>query len=111
MIITSNKNIQGAYRTYLNSIYEDLFDAYEHPSIYKAQAWEYCINLCREYGGFPSTLKIIGFNCMTFSAGFIGYIDGLKHFFWITKSYDRALPLEKMNPETGEVTPIYSSAC
>lgn len=78
-----------------------LDEAYGRYSSAKARAWDYCIDLMKEYDG--NGIVILGHNCMTFSVGFIGYIDGLKHFFYITRDHDRALPLEKIDKTTGEV--------
>lgn len=91
------------YMAKRNTMPADIYEAYEKPSIYKVRAWEYCKSLMNEYKGYG--LVITGKNCMAFSAGFIGYVDGLKCYFHITKSYDRYMPLEVEDPETGEVTP------
>ena len=65
-----------------------LDDVYGSYSSAKAQAYRYCVDLMRDYDGHG--LLIMGHNCMTFSVGFIGYINGLKHFFYITRDHDRA---------------------
>lgn len=79
-----------------------LDDVYKSYSSAKYRAYLYCVDLMHEYGG--RDLIVFKGNCMTFSVGFIGYINGLKHFFYITRDHDRALPLEKMDKITGEVT-------
>jgi len=107
MLITSNKQIRGAYATYCGDSWRketDIYGAYDRPSSRKIQAWEYCKELMRKYDG--RGIFILGHNCMAFSVGFVGYIDGLKYFFYITKDYDRAMPLEKVDENTGEVLAI-----
>ena len=104
MIFTTNKTIKGAYESYKRSYDYSLDEVYGSYSNAKARAWNYCTDLMREYDG--AGIKVIGHNCMTFSVGFIGYVDGLKHFFYITRDYDRAMPLEKLDKETGEVLAI-----
>jgi len=102
MLFTSNKQIRGAYYSYNHGINaRSLDEVYQSYSCAKENAWSYCKNLMKEYDG--SGLAILGHNCMTFSVGFIGYINGLKHFFYITRDYDKAMPLEKMDEKTGEV--------
>ena len=92
-----NATITG-HRRYGRTL-DDVYNSYSNA---KQRAFNYCINLMKEYDG--DGLIILAHNYMTFSVGFIGYINGLKHFFYITKDYDRALPLEKMDKITGEVT-------
>lgn len=101
MKIQNTKLLRGAYETWKRSNETSLDMAYGHYSSAKQRAWYYCENLMKEHDGYA--IRILGHNCMTFSVGFIGYINGLKHFFYITRYYDRALPLEKMDAETGEV--------
>lgn len=111
MKIQNTKQLRGQYELYDNirnarftGYYRygrSLDDVYDSYSSAKQRAWNYCESLMNEYDG--NGMIILGHNCMTFSVGFIGYINGLKHFFYITRDYDRALPLEKMDPETGEV--------
>lgn len=101
----SNTNfMRSNYRHYLSNGHNmptDIYEAYEKPSVYKVQAWNYCKDLCKQYDGHCPA--ITGKNCMAFSVGFIGYVDGIKCYFHITKDYDRYLPLEIMDKETGEV--------
>ena len=102
----NTKFMRTNYQYYMNPwrpLPTDIYEAYERPSVYKVRAWEYCKQLMNEYNGYG--LAVTGHNCMAFSAGFIGYVDGLKCYFHITKSYDRYIPLEVMDKETGEVTP------
>lgn len=87
MTYTNNKTMRNAYERYESSRDYDLFSCYERPSHAKMQAWEYCKSLCEKHDGYG--LKIIGFNTMSFSAGFVGEIDGEIAFFYITKDYDR----------------------
>ena len=107
MEIRNTKQLRNAYAAWANpSYYKEysLDEAYGNYSAAKQRAWNYCENLMKEYDG--RGLMILGHNCMTFSVGFVGYIDGLKHFFYITRDHDRALPLEKIDKTTGEVISI-----
>lgn len=102
MRIQNTKQLRSAYRCYENLTNEtDIYEAYRNPSVFKVRAWEYCKQLAIDHDG--TAPEILGHNCMAFSVGFVGYIDGLKHFFCITKDHDRALPLETTDKETGEV--------
>lgn len=112
MLFTSNKQIRGAYSQYKSIIAgvnrwngeRSLDEAYGRYSCAKQRAWYYCEDLMASHDG--SDMRILGHNCMTFSVGFIGYVNGLKHFFYITRDYDRAMPLEKVDENTGEVLAI-----
>jgi len=107
MIRSNAKMMRYAYKHYCNAdrwTYADIWDAYEKPSIYKVRAWERCKGLAVELDG--TTPLILGKNTMQFSVGFIGYVNGLKAFIYITKDYNRYMPLEKMDAETGEITDI-----
>jgi hypothetical protein len=69
--------------------YETLWDAYEKPSFAKAKAWKYCVDLCREMGGFD--MVISARNCMVFSVVFT-FVDnetGVVCYAYITRDYDR----------------------
>ena len=111
MEIRNTKQLRSTYEQY-NRIMNgestcyrpaaDIHQAYGRPSDKKTRAWERCVDMMKSYDGHG--IVILGHNCMTFSVGFIGYINGLKHFFYITRDHDRALPLEKMDAITGEVT-------
>ena len=90
---------------YMNHTGRTLDDVYNNYSSAKKRAYWYCEDLMKDHDG--SGLLIIHHCCMTFSVGFIGYINGLKHFFYITRDYDRALPLEKIDKKTGEVLPVF----
>lgn len=93
MLKCNNKQIKEAYKQYLKSNYYELYQCYNNYSYFKEKAIEYCKELQYKYNGF--NLKIIGFNSMTFSVGFIGEIPDEKTgeikeaFFYITKNYDR----------------------
>ena len=89
------QNIKDAYHRYLMSTDYDLQDVYTTCSLRKAYAYNYCIELMNKYDGH--TLKIIGYNTTTFSAGFIGVVDGKDAFVYITKSYDRFIYLDELN--------------
>lgn len=84
--------MQKAYLYYKNSKLEVLGSCYRNCSIRKERAFMYCTDLCTKYSG--QDLRIIRYTCMTFSAGFIGYVNGKKAFVYITKSYDRFMYID-----------------
>jgi len=74
---------------YKKSNFIHLWDCYDRYSHAKERAFDYCRQLMFKYEGFD--LRIIGFNCMQFSAGF-QFVDketGALKFMYITKAYDR----------------------
>lgn len=87
----TSKQIKNAYKQFLKSCNYSLYDCYGNFSRAKENAFKYCLNLVNKYNGIH--YKIIGFNSMQFSFGFVGEIDGQKAFFYITKDYDRFIPL------------------
>lgn len=92
------------YRRYQRTANEKLSDVYGRYSSEKEKAYNYCKELQYKYNG--ERFRILSSNTCIFTVGFTGYIDGIKHFFYITPTYDRAMPLETVNPLTGEVTEI-----
>lgn len=69
--------------------YGDIFAAYGKPSAAKVAAWEHCKDLCASFGGYA--LRIVGKNCMKFSAVF-QYIEqstGALCYCYITRDYVR----------------------
>lgn len=84
----NTKEAQNHIEAHSYSRIHSLYQAYEKPSRAKENAIEYCRKLCDRFSGYD--FRIIGHNCMTFSVGFWGVIDGHKAFFYITKDYDRA---------------------
>ena len=101
MQITSSKLMKDKYSDYVAGRVDGdyLWQVYERWSQKKERAYERCCRLVDEYDG--GGMKIMSHNCDVFSVGFIGYIDGLKHFIYITRDHVRAMPLEKMDKETG----------
>lgn len=79
--------MSGAYSRYMDSDLHSLQSCYAHCSEAKRLAWSRCLWLMDEYNGYD--LRIVGFNSQSFSAGFVGYIDGKRAFFYVTKDYDR----------------------
>ena len=105
MIITNNKQIKGAFYSYVHGVpARSLDEVYCNYSNAKRRAWIYCEDLMKEYEG--SDMRILSYNSQAFTIGFIGYVNGLKHFFYITKDYNRAMPLEKLDKITGEVLSV-----
>lgn len=92
MKLTNTKQIHDAYKRYRNSSATTLYDVYGSYSSAKARAYDYCKELMYKYNG--ERFRIIGANCMTFSAGF-EFIDndGVACFCWITKDYDRYMKI------------------
>ena len=81
------KKLEADFNRYQNSELYTLQNAYNSASANKYRAWNYCKQLLKQNNGY--NLKVIGFNCHMFSAGF-EYIDGngKKHFVKITKAHD-----------------------
>lgn len=83
-----NSTMLSAYSRYKRSDEYSVYDAYKNCSYAKERAWYYCQELCEKYNGYG--LKIIGHNCMQFSAGFeYKDADDNVHFVYITRDYDR----------------------
>lgn len=95
MTHTNSTAIRNAYSAYLRSDMTDIYHAYAKPSTAKFNAWLYCHNLMMEADG--RCLRVIGYNTCTFSAGFIGTVDGKMAFVWITKTYERYAYLDELN--------------
>ena len=100
MTYTNNKNIKNKFVDYSKSTNYTLRDIYTNFSIYKENAYNYCVELMQKLNGYG--LKIIGFNSMTFSVGFIGEIPDSKTgeikkaFCYITRDYDRYIFIENL---------------
>lgn len=104
MTHATTKNIKSAFYCYEKSTNYTLSDCYANNSYAKERAFNYCISQMIAHNG--SGLKIIGYNCMTFSVGFMGEINGKSAFFYITRDYDRYIYLDelfKVDPITGEI--------
>lgn len=91
---TKTQQIKAAYKQYLNSTMYSLEDLYTTYSVFKARAFNYCVDLCNQYNGH--TLKILGGNCMAFSVGFICEIEDKPAFAYITKDYNRYIFLDEI---------------
>ena len=94
MTHTKSKVIKTAYDQWTCSHFSFLSEVYANYSVAKANAMEYCKRVMREYNGWA--FRIIGYNCMTFSVGFLGDVEGKKAFFYITKDYDRFIFLDEL---------------
>lgn len=101
MKTTKNKSIKIAYADYQKSTKTNLYHCYNSFSDKKEKAWKHCQDLVKYYQG--ENLKVVYFNGWIFTCGFICYINGLKHFIYITPYREEALPLEEIIKETGEV--------
>lgn len=71
-----------------------IYEAYKSPSWAKERAWEYCEQLCKEKNG--KNLIVCNFNTMVFSAGFEFVENGIRHIAYITRDYDRFIPVEEV---------------
>ncbi|MBO5715280.1 MAG: hypothetical protein J6S23_02660 [Clostridia bacterium] len=91
------QNIKRAHDTYMRSQLYTLNDCYVNHSYAKERAFDYCRTLVSMYNGRQG--RIIGANCMTFSYGFIGEINGRPAFFWITRDYDRYIYIDELVKE------------
>lgn len=96
-----NKELmKSAYNRWCNSSDDNIFKAYDSPSMKKIEAWEYCEDVCKRYNGHD--LRVIGHSCYKFTAGFIGEKEdketgGVKDIFvFITDCYDRCIGLEEV---------------
>lgn len=87
-----NKRDRGIVESYKWSDKYSLYRAYRSFSQAKAEAWEYCENLCREKGG--KGLKVIGANSNFFTAGFLFEEDGKEKLMYITKWDNRVIDLD-----------------
>ena len=87
--------VARAYLNYLHSRNTTLNECYARHSYAKDDAFDYCIGLMHMYNGYG--LKIIGYNQMTFSVGFIGEYNGEESFYYITANYDRAMTLSDIS--------------
>lgn len=81
------------YDAYKRSTKYSLYDAYGSFSKAKAEAWQYCENLMKEYDGYG--LKVISHNGYQFTAGFMFEYEGSTMFMYISRSYDIAVEVEE----------------
>jgi len=70
----TKKVMKEAYRNYLRSDYNTIWDKYKEPSRAKELAWEECKKICEEYNGY--NLKVICGNTFEFTAGFMTTVSG-----------------------------------
>lgn len=90
---SQERTAKGNYTRWERSTDYSLDDVYKSYSTAKARAWRYCEQLCDEHNG--TDLKVVGHNCMKFSAGFI-FTDketGVLKYMHITPSYDTAVEI------------------
>lgn len=87
----NTKALKEAFKRYQNSSNRNLWQVYKNCSDEKYEAFDYCKRLCEEYNGHD--LKIVSFNKYQFTCGFIGEVNGVKAFVYITMNDDRYLPL------------------
>ena len=83
----NTKQMKAAYRNYIASDILNIYQAYRKPSSKKANAWEWCKDLCRKYDG--ESLKVVSYNDNYFTAGFEFEKDGKRYFCWITADHNR----------------------
>lgn len=72
--------------------YDEIYEAYGRPSVYKVGIWhewcEWCYTL--NQNGIPCTLKIGGHSCHQFSIYGKIKFDGHVYALWITRCHNRA---------------------
>lgn len=90
-INATTKKAQGFIQMYKHARFSTLSEAYARPSVAKQRAYDYCLDLMREYDGEGG--RITGRNCMVFSFAFRGTYEGKPALFYITRDYDRVVPL------------------
>jgi hypothetical protein len=95
MIHCSKKIMRQAYEDWTTSNIYSLRDCYETFSRAKRNAFDYCISLGDKYNA-NDYIKIIKYNTMAFSVGFVGEIDGKQAFFYITRDYDRYIFIDEL---------------
>lgn len=89
-----NKKDTEVLRSYERSSTHNLYEAYERFSNKKAEAWEYCEELCKKHDG--KGLKVLGANTNFFSAGFLFTDkDGNECLMYITHTNDRKIVLKR----------------
>ena len=82
------KEMKQKWQQYYDSETYDLDQCYKTYSDAKAEAWENCKQLCREYNG--CCLKVITHSIFTFTAGFIfSNDDNETCFYLITPSHEK----------------------
>ena len=89
-----NKRDAEIVSSYEKSSIHNLYEAYGRFSNKKAEAWEYCEELCKESDG--KGLKILGANTSFFSAGFL-FTDreGNECLMYITHTNNRKIVLKR----------------
>lgn len=76
--------------------YDSIYDCYKKPSILKLNAFKYCEEKARVFGGELNAL-ILTYNQQIFTYGFTHYIKGVKYFTVITKSGLNTQEVSKLN--------------
>lgn len=94
MKIVSIRSLGGVQYTHSKSTNRTLSDCYAKCSEAKEAAFDYCLQLFRDYNG--RDLKITGYNTTTFSVAFYGEYNGRQAFFYITRSYDRVAYIDEV---------------
>lgn len=93
MYFAKTKREINAYLHYRKTDIRGVNDVYKNPSYYKQKAEADIGFDMIKYQGYG--YKVITFNAHQFSAGFIGYIDGKKFFFYYTYAKTTITPLEE----------------
>lgn len=89
-----NQSMVNGYNFYLDRYgCRTIWDAYNEPSRYKVQAYDYCLNLELQKNGCGGT--VCGANTFYFSYGF-KYMDdaGKEHLMYITHANDFDIVLD-----------------
>ena len=97
MLVCNTKTMRNAYEMYKRSTKTYLHECYAKPSHAKQEAYNYCKRRWYQYNGVIDSdtfIRILGYNCMQFSVGFIGTYNERPAFFYITRTYDRVMYLD-----------------
>ena len=92
--VMTQAQAKDLYNRFLRSNTTSLYEAYERPSRAKENAYEYCRDLERRFNSWDGV--ITGYNTCTFSYAFTGEMNGVRYFVYITKDYDRIIPMDSL---------------
>lgn len=93
MYIAKTKREINAYLKYRKTELRGVNDVYKNPSYYKQKAEADIGFDMIKYNGYD--YKVITYTCEQFTAGFIGYVNGKKYFFYYTYAKTTITPLEE----------------
>ena len=92
-IKTKNKTYKSVFGRYLRSSDTDLMDVYNNPSAYKHRAEKQIKDEMDAVDGYR--YRIIGYNCNTFSCGYMYDDEDASYFIYHTASNKRVFEVVK----------------